>query len=160
MEKKRKTPLKNEKTSKNQALHQKSYQKNTYFGSTPCNIFGTILKMVLGGIQTNETKDKKVNDHADGLTSERWHRQSLGAKNRRSKRTRQHWRLRRWINTRNREHHKKKPKEKLITTANNSICISPKKKKKPIKTRKQGWEEKQPYDFFKRQTDNIAHMET
>ena len=53
----------------------------------------------------------------------------------------------------------KKSKERLITAARNSnsnIWTS----KNTTKTRKQKWEEKQLYGYFKRQTAEIAHMKT
>ena len=64
----------NEKTSWNQALLQKSHQKNKQLGIPSCKILGTIFKMDEGGTQTNREEGKKVDDDAQGFTSEGWHR--------------------------------------------------------------------------------------
>ena len=60
----------NEKTSQNQALYQKSLQGYKYLGINPRNIFETILIMDKGEIQTNGPEDKKIYDFAKGFTSE------------------------------------------------------------------------------------------
>ena len=54
----------NEKDSQNQALLQKSHQRDKHLGSPPCKILGTIPKMDKGRTQTNGPKDKKVDDYA------------------------------------------------------------------------------------------------
>ena len=61
----------NEKTSRNQALQQKSHQRGKHLGSPPCKILVTILKMDERGTQTNGPENKKIDDDTQGLTSER-----------------------------------------------------------------------------------------
>ena len=67
-----------EKTSGNQALQQESHQRDKHMDERRT--------------QTNELEDKKTNDDAQGLTSDRWHRQTIKVKKRMRKRIRQHWR--------------------------------------------------------------------
>ena len=50
------------------------------------------------------------------------------------------------------EYIKKKSKERLITTTRNNTRIN-----RTAITRKQKWEEKQMYGYFKRQTSKISH---
>ena len=65
----KKVHLANEKTARNQALPQKSHQRDKLMGNLPCKIHGTILKIDKWWTQTNVPKDKKIEDDAQ----ERWH---------------------------------------------------------------------------------------
>ena len=73
-EEKKNLPQANEKASRKQAMQQKSHQNNKHWGRPFCRILGIILMMDKQGTQTNGSNDKKVEDHAHGFTSERWHR--------------------------------------------------------------------------------------
>ena len=55
---------KNEKTSRNECLQQKSHQSDKYLGSSPSNILRTIPKMDKRETQTNEPKGKEIDDNA------------------------------------------------------------------------------------------------
>ena len=70
--------------------------KNKYLSSPSCKILRTILKINNGGNQTDRTKNKKIDNDAQGLTSERWGRQTLCSKKRRRKKTSHYWGLHRW----------------------------------------------------------------
>ena len=61
----------NEKTSPNQVLQQKSYQRDKHLGSLPCKTLWTIFKMDREGTQAHGPKNKKFDDYAYGLTSKR-----------------------------------------------------------------------------------------
>ena len=52
----KRVPQKNEKSSRNQALLEKSHQMDEHLSSRPCNILGTVPKMDKGGTQTNGPK--------------------------------------------------------------------------------------------------------
>ena len=65
----------NMKTSWNQAQQQKSHLRDKHLGSSPPKVFSPILKVDKRGIQANEPEDKKIDDYAQGLTSERWERE-------------------------------------------------------------------------------------
>ena len=71
---KKSVPQKNKKAARNQALEQKSHQRNKHLSSLPCKILLTILKMVKGGTQTNWPKNKQIDDGVQLLTLERWYR--------------------------------------------------------------------------------------
>ena len=60
-EKKNKEYLKST-TSRNEALQQKSHQRNKRPGSLPCKVLRTILKMDKTGTQTNRPNDKEIKD--------------------------------------------------------------------------------------------------
>ena len=62
---------KDKKTSRNQALKRKSHQWSKHLGSSSCKTLGTILKIDKRGTQTNESKEKEIDDHSQGLISER-----------------------------------------------------------------------------------------
>ena len=53
-------PQTNKKSSRNEALLQRFNQRNKHLNSSPCNIFGTILKMEQLRPQTNWPEDNKV----------------------------------------------------------------------------------------------------
>ena len=61
---------KNKKTFRDQALLQKSHQRNTHLSGLSDKILGTIVKIDKGGTQTDPPKDKKIDDYAQSLTSE------------------------------------------------------------------------------------------
>ena len=58
----------NKKTSRKLALQQESHQKNNWH---LCKILGIILEIDEGRGSTNKLNDKKADDDAQGLTSER-----------------------------------------------------------------------------------------
>ena len=58
--KEKKIPQQNEKTSWNQDLLQKSHQRNKHYGSPPCKVLRTILKMDEKWTQKNGRQDKKI----------------------------------------------------------------------------------------------------
>ena len=76
-------PLKNEKASRNEALQQQSHHK--HLGCPPCKIHVTIPKMDKGGTQTGGSKDKRIDDYAQGHTYNRLYRQAVYIKKRRKK---------------------------------------------------------------------------
>ena len=78
---KNRVPQKNKKTSWNQALQQKSHQRNKHLGSSPCKIQWTIFKIVKEGTQTN--RPKKIDVDTQGLTPERSYRLYISRKGRR-----------------------------------------------------------------------------
>ena len=55
--------------SQNQALQQKSHQKEKHQGIPPCKILWSILKMDKGRTQSNGPNDKKILDKAQGYIS-------------------------------------------------------------------------------------------
>ena len=65
--------LMNEKTFRKQTLKQESHQTDKHLGYLPCIILETILEVDQRITAINGTEDKKVNDNALGLISERWH---------------------------------------------------------------------------------------
>ena len=101
--------------------------------------------MELRGSQTKGPTEQKVDDDA----SERLHRQTIRVNKRRTNWTRQHWRLRGY------ENYIKKNKEKLITAAIDGIK-NIMTNRKTTKTKKQEWEAKQLYGYFKWQTGEIS----
>ena len=50
----------NKEASRNKNLLQKSHQKDTYMGCTPCKILGTILIVDEGRTSTNGPEGKKT----------------------------------------------------------------------------------------------------
>ena len=52
-------------------LKTKLYSRNLIKDINTSKILGTILKIDMGGTQTNKQKGKKVDDYAQGLTSDR-----------------------------------------------------------------------------------------
>ena len=58
-----------EKTFRNQALQQKSPQRNQTPEQFLYKVFGAILKMDKRGTQKNRPKEKKTDDCSYGLTS-------------------------------------------------------------------------------------------
>ena len=63
---------KNEKTSRNQSILQKSHERNKHLVCPSRKILGTILEVDEGRTSTNGPKNKKTRDDAYGLTSQRW----------------------------------------------------------------------------------------
>ena len=74
---------KNKTTSQNLAVQQKSNPRNIHLARIPCKILSAILKIDIGRTQTNWPKDKTDDDNEQGLTSERWNRQTIYVKKRR-----------------------------------------------------------------------------
>ena len=104
-----------------------------------------------GGTQTNEPKDKKIDDDR-GTNTHRLYVSRKGGRGLFSIEDSVDASIRRL------EDYIKMSKERLITAANNStdnIGVN-----KTIITRKQKWEEKQLYGYFKQQTDEISHKKT
>ena len=91
------------KKEKSTSEEQENFQKSSFAteisskvlipGDSPCKIFRTILKRDTGETQTKGAKDKKNDDDVQGITYERWHRQTVCVKKRKNA-------LRRYINTR------------------------------------------------------------
>ena len=84
MKNKKRIPQRNEKTSGNQALQKKFNQMDKHLGRPPRLILRTILKIDKRRTQTKRWEDKKIDDDGQGLTSERWYRQTICVKKRRS----------------------------------------------------------------------------
>ena len=63
-EKIRRVPQTNEKTSRNQSLHQ----RNKHLSRSTCNMLGSILKMDKGRTQANGPEDKKVDEDEREMT--------------------------------------------------------------------------------------------
>ena len=61
----------NEKAALNQALQQEYHQRDQHLGCPSFKILGTILEMDEGRTSINGPADKKDNDNAEGLISER-----------------------------------------------------------------------------------------
>ena len=62
---------KNRKASQNKAQQQKAHQRDKHLGSPPLQEIWNSLKIDKKGTQTNGLEDKKVDNDAQGLTSER-----------------------------------------------------------------------------------------
>ena len=58
------------KATRNQALQQKSHQRDKHLGSHPCKVVGTILNKDKGEIQI-EIPTKKIDVEAESFTSAR-----------------------------------------------------------------------------------------
>ena len=84
---------KKKKTSRNQISQQNSHQSNKYLGSPPCGILWIILKLDKRGTQTNRTKYKEIDEHAQGVTHKKWYRLTQYTKMKKRKTTLQHWGL-------------------------------------------------------------------
>ena len=69
------------------ALQQESHQRNKLLGYPPNEVLETIPKIDDGDTQSYRPKDKNVDDEAQVITSERWHRQTLCVRKRRRKKT-------------------------------------------------------------------------
>ena len=61
-----------EYSNKNTERLIKSHQRDKHPDSLPCNILRTILKMERVRAQTNETKDKEIDNYAPGFIAEWW----------------------------------------------------------------------------------------
>ena len=107
-----KIPQEDEKSTRNQTTSQKSHQRDKYQSCLLRKTFEPILK-VDERTSTNGP-DKKTHDD----TSQNWHR--LYVKKRRRKRTYQHWRYRRFIDTKTRRLHKKRGGRLITMTRNNT----------------------------------------
>ena len=81
-EKLEKLPQTNERASQNEVLLQKCYRKVKSWGSPLYKILGTILKMDKGGTWINGPEDPKVDDYVQGVTSPRWHWETVCVKKR------------------------------------------------------------------------------
>ena len=76
----KRVPQTNRKAFRDQVLRQKFHKRDKHLGGSSCKILGTQLKMDKRGSQRNRSKDKKVDDNAQGFTPERW--QTICFKNR------------------------------------------------------------------------------
>ena len=107
--KKKWNPLNNKKTSRNQALQQKSHQKDKHLSRPPCKVIWTILKMSKGENHSNGPKDKEswwwcTRTYTQEITL------VIYVKKRKRKGTRHHWGLGRCNNSRSRWIEQKKKK--------------------------------------------------
>ena len=119
-------------------------------GYLPWKMHRTILKMNKGGTQTNGPEDKKVDNNTQGLTFERWHRQTIYKRKKNLPALKIAW-MHQYGD------YIKKSKERLITAASNS---TDKIRTNRTITRKQKQEEKQLYGYFKQHTGKISHKKT
>ena len=70
-EKIKKVSQENKKTTQNQIMSQKSHQRSKHLGCFPCQMLRMILKVNKGRTSTNLPENKKTNNDAWSLTSER-----------------------------------------------------------------------------------------
>ena len=67
----------NEKNFRNLTLRQECYQMDRHLVCAPNKILRAILKIDEGRTQKNGLYEKKANDNAYGLTSDRWQRWTI-----------------------------------------------------------------------------------
>ena len=154
-EKIRRAPQKNKKTSQNQTLPQKSHQRDKHQDSPPCKILRTILNMDKGRTQTNGPKKKNVNNNAQGDLHLRDDIECMYWEKKEEENSlilrialiHQYKDLKSIL-----ECAKKDKLKQLIIVLGTLIQIE-----KQQKTRKQKWEEKLLYEYFKQQTGEIVY---
>ena len=70
----------NEKTTRNQTIEKKVHQRDKHQPCPPRKILGIIFNAEKGRTSTNGSENKKTHDNAQGLTSQRWHEQTVSRK--------------------------------------------------------------------------------